>query len=165
MKKATLFVGVGGLALLLIGSVISPQKRVIWNRTDSAPTGIYWMQNTQPGKGDLVVVSADSEAAVWAKTHGFVGEDWPLLKSVAGQAGDRICRLNGQIYINQKQEATAQARTSQALKLPEWTGCRTLLEHEVFLLNPHPKSLDGRYFGPTKIDDVDGVAVLLFSIN
>lgn len=165
MKKTTFFIGVGGLALLLIGSVISPQKRVIWNRTDSAPTGIYWVQNMQPGKGDLVIVSVGSEAATWAQTHGAVGEDWPLLKRVLGQAGDRICRLSGQIYINQKHEATAQARTSQGLKLPEWTGCRTLLEHELFLLNPHPKSLDGRYFGPTKIDDVDGVAVLLFSIN
>lgn len=165
MKKASLFIGVGGLTLILIGSVISPQKRVIWNRTDSAPTGIYWVQNMQPRKRDLVIVSAGSEAATWAQTHGAVGEDWPLLKSVVGQTGDRICRLNGQIFINQKLEATAQTRTSQGLKLPEWTGCRTLLKHEVFLLNPHPKSLDGRYFGPTKIDDLDGVAVLLFSVN
>lgn len=165
MKKASLFIGVGGLTLILIGSVISPQKRVVWNRTDSAPVGIYWVQNMQPRKGDLVIVSARSEAAEWAQTHGFVGQDWPLLKNVIGQPGDRICRLNGQIFINDKHEATAQARTSQGLKLPVWTGCRTLLEHEVFLLNPHPKSLDGRYFGPTKIDDVDGVAVLLCSIK
>lgn len=165
MRRKTLFLGVGGLSLLLMASVVSPQKRLIWNRTNSAPTGLYWVQNKAPERGDLVLVSADSDDAVWAQSHGYVGEDWPLLKYVEGHSGDRICRLNSQILINQVRVATALQGASSGTKMPEWNGCKTLLDDQVFLLNPHPKSLDGRYFGPTKIKDVDGVAVLLFEID
>lgn len=160
-----MFLGVGAIALLAVSSVISPQKRVIWNRTNSAPTGIYWVQNKAPELGDLVVVSATSGDAIWAQSHGFVGSDWPLIKHVAGQSGDNICRLNEQILINEKPVARAIVQSKSGTKLPEWNGCKTLFEGEVFLLNPHPKSLDGRYFGPTKIKDVDGVAALLFEIK
>jgi conjugative transfer signal peptidase TraF len=165
MRRTSLFFGVGALALLAISSVISPQKRLIWNRTNSAPTGIYWVKNRVPELGDLVLISADSDDAIWAQTHGFVGDDWPLLKHVAGQSGDRVCRLNGEILINEIRIATMMEVTSRGTNLPVWTGCRVLSDDEIFLLNSHPKSLDGRYFGPTKIKDVDGVAVLLFEIR
>ena len=165
MRITTLVFGVGGLALLLMASVISPQKRLIWNRTNSAPKGIYWVQNKAPDEGELVLVSASSSDAIWARTHGFVGQDWPLLKYVAGQPGDNICRLNDEILINESRVATAILRASNGVQLPIWTGCRTLIDDELFLLNPSPNSLDGRYFGPSKIKDVDGVAVLLFEIN
>lgn len=157
--------GVGGLSLLALASVISPQKRLIWNRTHSAPTGIFWVQDRAPNTGDLVLLSASAEAAIWAERHGFVGKDWPLLKYVAAQSGDKICRLNAHILINESHAATAIQRGSNGVKLPEWSGCETLQNDELFLLNAHPHSLDGRYFGPTKIDNVDGVAVLLFEIN
>ena len=32
---------------------------------------------------------------------------------------------------------------------------------EIFLMNPHPDSLDGRYFGPGDGDDIAGVARLV----
>ena len=112
-----------------------------------------------------MLVSADSDDASWAQSHGYVGEDWPLLKRVAGQSGDQICRLGRQILINEMRVATVMGQASGGIKLPIWTGCRVLLTDEVFLLNSHPRSLDGRYFGPTKIKDVDGVAVLLFEIR
>lgn len=165
MRRTTLLFGVGGLTLLALSSVISPKKRLIWNRTNSAPTGIYWVQDKVPELGDLVLMSAASDEAKWAQTHGFVGEDWPLLKRVAGQSGNQICRFDGHVLINEKRVATALERGSNGIKLPAWSGCRVLSEDEIFLLNAHPKSLDSRYFGSTKISDVDGVAVLLFEIR
>ena len=48
-------------------------------------------------------------------------------------------------------------------EMPAWEGCKVLRADEVFLLNPHPRSIDGRYFGPTKVDDLGGVLVLLWS--
>lgn len=36
-------------------------------------------------------------------------------------------------------------------------------EGEIFLLNDHPYSLDGRYFGATDIDDILGVAVPIWT--
>lgn len=165
MRRTSLFLGMGALALLAVSSVISPQKRLIWNRTSSALTGVYWVQNKVPELGDLVLVSASSEASYWAQTNGFVGKDWPLLKRVAGQSGDQICRLDGHILINDMRVAVAMEHSSSGIKLPQWAGCKVLSNDEVFLLNTHPKSLDGRYFGPTSIADVDGVAVLLFEIT
>ena len=44
-----------------------------------------------------------------------------------------------------------------------WEGCKVLEADEVFLLNPHPRSIDGRYFGPIKIGDLGGTLVLLWS--
>jgi len=165
MRKTILFWGGGALSLLLMASVFSPQKRLIWNRTNSAQTGIYWVQNRVPEHGDLVLVSALSDQAKWAQTHGFVGDDWPLLKRAAGQSGDQICRSNDEILINEMRVATVMGQATRGKRLPEWAGCRVLSNDEVFLLNAHPKSLDGRYFGPTKIKDLDGVAVLLVEIN
>ncbi len=165
MKRKTLFIGVGGLSLLLMASVVSPQKRLIWNRTNSAPMGAYWVQNKVPDNGDLVLVSASSDEAIWAKEHGLVGEGWPLLKYNVARSGDNVCRVNEEIFINEKRAATAMRRTSTGINLPIWAGCRTLSSDELFLLNPHPNSLDGRYFGPINTKDVDGVAVLLFEIQ
>ncbi|WP_373007034.1 S26 family signal peptidase [Hyphomonas sp.] len=34
-------------------------------------------------------------------------------------------------------------------------------EDQLFLMNAHPDSLDGRYFGPVEINDLDGVARLI----
>ncbi len=41
--------------------------------------------------------------------------------------------------------------------LPNWTGCRTLAEDEVFLLMEGvPDSFDGRYFGPVPMTAIIG---------
>ena len=42
--------------------------------------------------------------------------------------------------------------------LPRWLGCHRLRPGELFLLNPAPDSLDGRYFGPLPDTGVVGVA-------
>ncbi|MBY0565718.1 MAG: S26 family signal peptidase [Hyphomonadaceae bacterium] len=39
--------------------------------------------------------------------------------------------------------------------LPTWTGCRTLRD-EVFLLGDTPDSFDGRYWGPTSVELIEG---------
>ena len=41
-----------------------------------------------------------------------------------------------------------------------WSGCRTLRDGELFVLNADvPASLDGRYFGPSLVSSVIGRAV------
>ena len=42
--------------------------------------------------------------------------------------------------------------------MPVWQGCRTLGEGEYFLLQPHPYSIDSRYFGPVFECQIIGVA-------
>lgn len=162
MRKLQILLAIGGGILFLALCVYQPQKSLIWNRTQSAPIGLYWIKRSLPQPGNLVVVSAASAQSQWAQNQGFVGKNWPLLKYVAGVPGDKICSLQGQISINGRVRAEGLKHDQSDRNLPVWQGCKMLTEGQVFLLNSHPQSLDGRYFGPTQIDDLDGVAILLF---
>jgi conjugative transfer signal peptidase TraF len=162
MKPGYALALVLGGSAALFGLVFDPPARVIWNRTASAPEGLYWLRDDPFTRGRWVVLSARSEPAKWAEAHGFTGKDWPLLKQVSGVAGDEICREETEIFINKSQAGSALLRDQKGRDLPSWNGCVTLKFGEVFLLSPHPSSLDGRYFGPVRQADIQGVAVPLF---
>ena len=162
MKRRWLVIGTIASLACLSALVWNPQARLIWNRTESAPVGLYWLSDDPFTHGRWVVVSARSEAAQWSQTHGFIGKDWPMIKQIAGVPGDEICRHGTTISINSIAVANALTSSHSSLELPVWQGCPMLNDDEVFLLNPHQKSLDGRYFGATKTSDLDGVVTLLF---
>lgn len=145
-------------SLSLVSVIWKPQERLIWNRTASAPIGLYWLSDGPYEIDDWVIVSASSAQAQWAEKKGFMGQDWPLLKHFAADAGDEICRHGAIVSINSHSVALAKMRDNQGRELPVWSGCVTLRANEVFLLNEHPDSLDGRYFGPTKKADLMGRA-------
>ncbi len=151
-----------GVGLACFSLFLAPQKRLIWNRTASAPQGLYWLSDGPHTAGRWAVVSSQSGEAQWANAHGFTGEGWPLIKQISGVSGDTICRNGAQISINGKPVADALLTDNARKNLPAWSGCFVLKDDEVFLLNAHPRSLDGRYFGPSSVDDLDGVAVLIF---
>ncbi|WP_306253505.1 S26 family signal peptidase [Parvularcula sp. IMCC14364] len=161
MKRLSLWLTLSGVSLLIFGLIFDPLDRLIWNRTASAPTGLYWLSDDPFTQGSWVVVSSQSDVAVWAETRGYVGKDWPLLKQIAGLPGDEICRNDREIRINNQTVAVAKTVDSTGRNLPVWSGCSVLEAGELFLLTPHPASLDGRYFGPIKQQDLDGVAIPL----
>ena len=146
----------GGSAALF-GLVFDPAETLIWNRTGSAPKGLYWLSGDPFTKGRWVAVSARSADADWAEARGYVGKDWPLLKQVAGIPGDLICRNGNEVLVNGVLAAMAQEVDSRGRLLPVWEGCERLKAGEYFLLAPHASSLDGRYFGVTSTEDLDGV--------
>jgi len=150
-----------GIGLALFGLVFSPMDRLIWNRTGSAPEGLYWLSDEPFTHGRWVVVSARSAEAQWAEDHGFVGRDWLLLKQIAGLPGDEICLTDTQIMINGKGAGEARLRDSTGREMPSWQGCVVLGQDQLFLMNAHPDSLDGRYFGPVEIHDLGGTAHLI----
>lgn len=153
-----------GLAIAMMGAanVLVDQNRLIWNRTESAPVGLYWRSDGPLTLNGWAVVSASSEAAGWTSENGFTGADWLLVKRIAGLPGDEICRENETILINKSVVAEAILEASGGLSLPRWQGCHVLQDGEVFLLNEHPRSLDGRYFGIMQDSDLQGVATLLW---
>ena len=161
MKKLSFWLTLSGIFLLVFGWVLDPLDRLIWNRTASAPTGLYWLSDDPFTHGRWVVVSGQSDIAEWAETRGYVGKDWPLLKQIAGMSGDEICRMDDEIRINSEPVAIAKTVDSSDRMLPVWEGCSVLQSDEVFLLTAHPASLDGRYFGPIKQSDLDGAAIPL----
>lgn len=165
MRKAPAIVASGAIVINLIGFVFDPQDKLIWNRTSSAPEGLYWLSDAPFTSGRWGVISARSGEAEWAVARGFVGRDWPLIKQVAAMPGDEVCRYGELVSVNGKDVAVALSVDHLDRELPVWSGCFVLKDTEVFLLNPHPRSLDGRYFGPTKREDLDGVGILLWKTN
>lgn len=162
MRKISFWMAVAGVCLLIFASFFEPQNRLIWNRTDSAPIGLYWVNDTPISPGNWGVVSAKSDAAQWAERQGYVGKAWPLIKQIMAVPGDEICRVDGVISVNGMIMGRAKDIDSRGRSLPVWAGCQVLSETEVFLMNPHPDSLDGRYFGATDLSDLDGVAALIW---
>ena len=162
MRRGWLITGAMACGLTLSAMIWSPRESLIWNRTGSAPQGLYWLSDAPFTHGQWVVVSARSGQAQWAEEQGFVGRDWPLLKQIAGLAGDKICRCGDEISVDGTVIALAVKRDALGRNLPSWQGCLVLGEDEIFLLNQHPRSLDGRYFGVTQTSDLEGTARLLF---
>jgi len=72
----------------------------------------------------------------------------PLIKRVVGIEGDKICRMGQEILINNVTLTVALVEDDHGRRLPVWSGCVTLGLDNFFLLQSHPKSFDGRYFGP-----------------
>jgi len=157
---------VGAITTALGAVMVLPSHDVwLWNRTESAPKGLYRLSDGALTLNAWAVVSADAPSAEWIQTRGYLPPDWPIIKRVRGLFGDKICRENHSIAINGELVATALKADSTGQNLPAWQGCFTVKADEVFLLNDHPRSLDGRYFGVTKTEDVRGSAVLIWRVD
>lgn len=136
---------------------------LIWNKTDSAPKGLYLWQSKAVLTGDWAILKGDSATAKWIAGHGYIGEGWPIIKRVVASEGDEICRENLTITVNGIAIAEALAVDFYGESLPSWTGCLRLDETQVLLINDHPQSLDGRYFGAESVRDLSGSARLIWA--
>jgi type IV secretory pathway protease TraF len=110
----------------------------------------------------IIAKMPDPWRTVAAKRR-YIPANVPLVKRVAAVAGDEICALGQEIFINgtwlaERQRADAKGRTMRW-----WSGCVRLRGRQLFLLNPgSPASFDGRYFGVTEGTLVVGTARLLW---
>jgi conjugative transfer signal peptidase TraF len=153
-------IGVGAIAL---SAWVNLPKRIVWNATASTPIGLYWITPGTFTKGDLVLTRLDSGMKNLIIGRGYLPFDVPILKRIAASDDDEICRLGAEISINGAPVATALSKDTGGRSLPVWSGCRVLKTHEILLLNDHPRSLDGRYFGATNDALVIGRAQLLWA--
>lgn len=156
--KSWLFVAVIGFAFVAISAAQIVPKRLVWNASPSVPTGLYWITNGSPKRGDIVLVELPEPYRTIADQRGYLPKNLPALKRVRAQPGDEVCRFGRKISINRATVSVAQLHDNRGLKLPEWSVCRTLKPDEIFLLTNHPKSFDGRYFGPVDRSAIIGIA-------
>lgn len=164
-RPNVLTVAAASAAAIAVAAVAIPAEGFfLWNRTESAPKGLYLREGGALEKGDWAIVSARAPAAIWIAEHGFLAPDWPIVKRVAGVPGDQIYREGERVFVNGALVAVALETDSAGRILPAWSGCITLGDGEFFLLNDHPRSLDGRYFGATRAEDIDEKAFLLWSV-
>ncbi len=137
--------------LLLIALVSLPWIRL--NISPSVPVGLYRL-TTLPSiitRGMLVVVPVPrSIQGIWPRLV-------PLLKPVAGIAGDEVCIRDGIFWIASMNYGSMDT-DSTASDVPHLSGCWIIQPGTVILASHAPGSLDGRVFGPTAIADLTAEA-------
>jgi len=133
---------------LAVASFVNLPKKLIYNGSQSAPIGFYWIDRKRVLAGDYALVCVPDRVRELVEERRYLPPKVPLLKRVVGLSGDTICRLDNQVLINGKAIATALKRDQSDRILADWRGCHILSVDLIFFLQDHPQSFDGRYFGP-----------------
>lgn len=153
----------GGIAVLLASAAVPPAPRLVWNASASAPIGLYAVT---PGatveRGDMVVARIPDRFRAFAAERRYLPMNVPLVKRVVASAGDEVCALGREIFVNGVRAAERRLADRQGRPLPTWSGCLRLHGRQLFLLMNDPASFDGRYFGATQERDIIGRARLLW---
>jgi type IV secretory pathway protease TraF len=135
-----------------------PTPLLIYNGSQSVPIGLYSIDHSRPNRGDLVLVRPWPELARLLARHDILPAGVPLLKTVAAVTDDNVCRDGFAISVNGVVAAKILDSDANGRALSGWSSCRKLVRGELFLLQPHPRSFDSRYFGPALLCDVIGIA-------
>lgn len=138
-------VAVAALSVILL---VNMPVQIVYNGSASAPVGFYRISDEPVPVGDRALVRLPEQMQKLVSERRYLPPDLPLIKRVAARSGDKICRKNQNIFINRHLVARALKVDSEGRDMPVWSGCLSLREDEVFLLQDHPRSFDGRYFGP-----------------
>jgi conjugative transfer signal peptidase TraF len=151
-------------AALAALSLAPHHPALLWNATASAPLGFYRLTPLgAPRVGEKVALRPRGALAAWIVARGYAPADVPLLKQVAAVGGQTVCREGDRVTVDGRLAARALAADRRGAPLPAWRACVALGAGEVFLLNPPPDSLDGRYFGPSRVADLVGRAEPLWT--
>ncbi|MEI9996766.1 MAG: S26 family signal peptidase [Rhizomicrobium sp.] len=161
--RQTVIATLAACALIADGGPKTP--RLVWNATASAPIGLYRAARGETlHRGDLVLALPSRSIQQFAASRGYLPFGVPLVKHVAALAHDRICARGDTITINGHVAVIRLTADGNHRPLPAWTGCQTLTQSSVLLLNPDvPQSFDGRYFGPISTTAILGKLVPLWT--
>lgn len=153
-----------GATILVASAAFPPAPRLVWNASASAPIGLYAVA---PGSlaepGDMVIARVPEPFRSLAATRRYLPMNVPLVKRVAAAAGDEVCALGQEIFVNGRWAAVRRVVDGEGRAMPMWTGCVRLRGRQLFLLTDAPESFDGRYFGVTEGADIVGKARLLWA--
>lgn len=154
---------VAGIAFLLTSAALPPATRLVWNASASAPIGLYAVSPGAPVEpGDIVIARVPEHFRRLAAERRYLPMNVPLVKRVVAYAGDEVCALGQEIFVNGRWTAERRLVDGMGRPMPMWKGCARLHGPQLFLLMDNPASFDGRYFGPTEGKDVIGKARLLW---
>jgi conjugative transfer signal peptidase TraF len=152
-----------GVAIVLLSTALPPAPRLVWNASASAPIGLYAVApGASAEPGNMVVARVPEPYRQLAADRHYLPINVPLVKRVVAFAGDEVCALGREIFVNGSPVASRRSVDGEGRVLPRWRGCRRLHGRQLFLLMNNPASFDGRYFGPTEGGDVIGKARLLW---
>lgn len=153
-----------GAAIVLGSAAFPPAPRLVWNGSASAPIGLYSVAyGALAEPGDMVIARVPVPFRRLAATRRYLPMNVPLVKRVAAAAGDEVCALGQEIFVNSRWIAQRGLADGAGRPMPMWSGCVRLRGRQLFLLTDAPASFDGRYFGVTEGGDIIGKARLLWA--
>jgi conjugative transfer signal peptidase TraF len=154
-----------GISLLGLTMAFPPAPRLVWNASASAPIGIYAVTpGVHVDAGDMVIARVPDPWRMIAAQRRYIPAKVPLVKRVAAVAGDEVCALGQEIFINGTWVVERRIADAKGRPMPWWSGCVRLRGRQLFLLmSDSPASFDGRYFGVTDGGLVVGKAQLLWA--
>lgn len=147
-------------------SSIWASRTLLINATASEPLGLYARVAGAAAVGRIVAFYAPPAAFPYAERHLGYLRRVPMLKTIAGVAGDQICTARGRLVINERDLAPIVAIDREGRTLPHWSACRMLRGDEVFVFSARvPNSFDSRYFGPVPRGSILGVYAPLLTVG
>lgn len=164
LGRRVLVTGIG-IALLGLTMAFPPAPRLVWNASASARIGLYAVTpGASVDPGDMVIAKVPDPWRMIAAQRRYIPVNVPLVKRVAAVAGDEVCALGREIFINGTLVVERRVADATGRPMLWWSGCVRLRGRQLFLLMPgSPASLDGRYFGVTAGGLVVGKARLLWA--
>lgn len=139
------------VGLVLVGCVMetvwSPKPILVWNVTASAPIGLYRRSFSGMARAAWVLIRPPHEAHILAAQRGYLPLNVPMVKQIAAQGGDTVCRTGNTVSVNNAVRAVALPQDSRGRALPVWQGCKRLSGDQYFVLTAPAASFDSRYFG------------------
>src|SRR3546814_13805309 len=100
-----------------------PAPRLVWNASASAPIGLYAVTPGAPvGPGDMVIARVPDPWRMLAARRHYIPANVPLVKHVAAAAGDEVCALGQEVFINGRLVAERRAVDAGDRPMPSWSG-------------------------------------------
>jgi conjugative transfer signal peptidase TraF len=163
-RRTAILLAIVGTAWVASSGLVELPVRVVYNASDSVPPGWYRIDpDALPRVGDLVLVRLPSKAAELASQRGYLPTETPMLKPVFAAPPQRACAIGSRLLVDNATAVEARAYDGRGRPMPQWRGCRPLVDDELLLLSPtHADSFDSRYFGPVSTHAVLGTAHRLF---
>ncbi len=143
--------------VLVAAAVLGIPDRILYNPSPSIAPGFYARIDAPVEAGAIVTVRAVDVAGAYATARDFADPGDRFIKRVAATRGQVVCASGTVIRIDAIIVAHRAERDSAGRRLPTWSGCRTLSGDELFLLGDTPDSFDGRYWGLTALDLIEGI--------
>jgi conjugative transfer signal peptidase TraF len=145
------------LGVLVLAAVVST-RWVRLNLSPSVPVGVYLLARLAPplARGTLVLLPVPVVVRPFSRSGS------PFLKPVAAIAGDAVCVHEGTLWVAGTSYGPVYAE-ADGKPLPHLEGCQMVPEAQVFLASTAPRSLDGRYFGLTRIAELTARALPLWT--
>lgn len=153
------------LALWMLVASALPTRLVVVNLSSSVAPGLYAASGGHPSKARLIefpipqaFLERFPDSPIRTRRYALV------LKPVAAGPGDHVDTTGSNLRINGTPLAAIQTHDSQGRPLPVWRADRMLETDEFFVFSPRAwNSLDSRYFGPIRRQDIVSVRTPLLT--